>query len=135
MNNSYHVAPLFSLLLLGCQSSPHPFDGVSGFQRAELLPDATVVSIVGDGGESWKSLNGKLTELCQSTYPGLGKELTIKVLGKQEFFQPVTISFPAAFTGAGGPDSKKYPIPNEPNIKAQQKALKILALCQAVKQP
>lgn len=128
-----YLLTLFSMavILAGCQSNPAPFNGTYGFETAALGKDATVISLVGRTDESFDDLKAQLIQLCRATYPHLGGNISIKILDQKERMQRVDVSFPAGYSGFGGPDANRLPLPSMPPLTTTRSERRTLALCEA----
>lgn len=99
------ILPAF-LLLTGCQSQIHRFDGRTGYEASPLNDKAILIAYTDDARTSWTKLEAKTATLCQRLLAESPQTVTTKVLRRDEFEQVIAKPVPQEHLVMGPLESK-----------------------------
>lgn len=138
------IFPLF-VLLTGCQSSPHRFDGHTGYEVSPLNDSAFLMAYTEEATTSWTKLEGRANKHCQQLLSGKKQTATTKVLRRDVYEQVIAKPIPQEHLVMGPLGSKNQnpnpsvrvdgSIPQHPIYVKMKKAMIICEPAQAATSP
>lgn len=87
------ILPLFALLA-GCQSSPHRFDGHTGYEVSPLNESAFLMVYTEEATTSWSKLESSAARHCQQLLAEKKQTATTKVLRRDVYEQLIAKPIP-----------------------------------------